>query len=142
MKNNVDKDSRVLAVDPGRKKCGIAVVSHRSGILHREVVECSDFAESFTEVWKEHRPTQILLGGSTGSKEIAEIIETTTEAEYKLVDERHTTELAKIRYFEEYPPRGLWRFVPVGLQTPPTCYDDFAAVVMAERYIEEQANDS
>ena len=58
----------------------------------------------------------------------------------ELVDERHTTELAKLRYFKEFPPRGLWKLVPIGLQTPPTCYDDFAAVVLAERYLEERTN--
>ena len=87
-----------------------------------------------------HSPDHVLLGGSTGSKEIAQAIQEETEVDAELVDERHTTELAKIRYFKEFPPRGLWRLVPIGLQTPPTCYDDFAAVVLAERYLKEQTH--
>ena len=75
------------------------------------------------------------------TKEIAEAIQESTNVDLKLVDERHTTEMAKVRYFQEFPPRGLWKLVPIGLQTPPTCYDDFAAVVLAERYLEEQTDD-
>jgi RNase H-fold protein (predicted Holliday junction resolvase) len=127
----------VLAVDPGKKKCGLAVVSVDDGILHRAVVPCDEFGDAFKIVYRKHAPGQVLLGSSTGSKEIAEAIQEETEISVKLVDERHTTELAKLRYFKEYPPKGLWKLVPIGLRTPPTCYDDFAAVVLAERYLKE-----
>lgn len=130
----------VLAIDPGRKKCGLAVVSSSQGILHREVVKCEEFVSAFRDLYKHHAPYHVLLGSSTGSKEIAQAILEEVSVEAELVDEKHTTEMAKLRYFKEFPPRGLWRLVPIGLQTPPTCYDDFAAVVLAERYLEEQAN--
>ena len=135
------KSDCVLAVDPGRRKCGLAVVSAHGGILYREVVPCEEFVAKFRDVYKQHSPDHVLLGGSTGSKEIAQASEEETNVNAELVDERHTTELAKIRYFKEFPPKGLWRLVPIGLQTPPTCYDDFAAVVLAERYLEEQTHD-
>jgi RNase H-fold protein (predicted Holliday junction resolvase) len=134
------KNDCVLAVDPGRRKCGLAVVSAHEGILYREVVPCAEFVTKFRDVYEQHSPDHVLLGGSTGSKEIAQAISEETDADAELVDERHTTELAKIRYFKEFPPKGLWRLVPIGLQTPPTCYDDFAAVVLAERYLKEQTN--
>lgn len=85
----------------------------------------------------EHRPEQVLVGGSTGSKEIVERVRQELDLEPLVVDERHTTEKARYRYFEDHPPRGLWRLVPLGLQTPPVQYDDYAAVVMAERFLEE-----
>lgn len=127
----------VIAVDPGKKKCGLAVVSPHDGILHREVVACDEFGDTFRILYQHHSPFQVLLGSSTGSKEIAATIEELAQVSAKLVDERYTTELAKIRYFEEYPPKGLWRLIPIGLRNPPTSYDDFAAVVMAERYLKE-----
>lgn len=141
MKSETTKTTRVLAIDPGKKKCGLAVVSLSSGILHREVVPCGDFRSRFIRLYEQHKPGRVLLGSSTGSKEIAKVIEDSTQVEVQLVDERHTTEQAKFRYFKEFPPRGLWRLVPLGLQTPPTCYDDFAAVVLAERYLEEQTDE-
>lgn len=141
MKKSAQKKEKVLAVDPGRKKCGLAVVCSEDGILHRAVVPCPEFEMAFRKVYEKHCPLTVLLGSSTGSKEIAEQIESQSQIPARLVDERHTTELAKLRYFEECPPRGLWKLVPVGLQTPPVCYDDFAAVVLAERYLKEQCND-
>lgn len=136
----VSHKDRVLAVDPGKKKCGLAVVSAMDGILHREVVPCAEFGRAVKDAYEEHGPVEILLGSSTGSKEAAKTIREQTGVSAQLVDERHTTELAKLRYFKELPPKGFWRLVPIGLQTPPTCYDDFAAVVLAERYLEEQSD--
>lgn len=131
----------VLAIDPGRKKCGLAVVSAEAGILDRLVVPCEEFSRTLRDLFDKHRPWTVLLGSSTGSKPIGATIREELKVEPRLVDEKHTTELAKLRYFREYPPKGFWKLVPVGLQTPPTCYDDFAAVVMAERYLEKECRD-
>lgn len=138
MVETVTNDECVLAVDPGSKKCGMAVVSSRREILDRRVVACAEFAENLRIVYEKYRPKQVLLGSSTGSKPIGAAIRQSIQVEPRYVDEKHTTELARKRYFEEFPPRGIWRLVPLGLQTPPTCYDDFAAVVMAERYLEKE----
>lgn len=131
----------VMAIDPGRKKCGIAVVSKKGGILERGVVPCEEFSSAVRDIFDRHQPRTVLLGSSTGSKPIGAQIRQYLKLEPKLVDEKHTTELAKLRYFREYPPKGIWKLVPLGLQTPPTCYDDFAAVVMAERYLEKECRD-
>lgn len=139
MKGPQRKGKQVLAVDPGRRKCGLAVVN-ASGIAFREVVPCEEFPELVKSIYEEYQPTDILLGGSTGSKEIQAVLSEQLGLEARVVDERHTTEQAKFRYFKEFPPRGLWKLVPLGLQTPPTCYDDFAAVVLAERYLKEEEN--
>lgn len=132
----------VLAVDPGRKKCGLAVVAAGRGILDRLVVPCEEFSPVLRDLFDKHRPQTVLLGSSTGSKPIANAIRQALKMEPKMVDEKHTTELAKLRYFREYPPKGFWRLVPLGLQTPPTCYDDFAAVVMAERYLDKECKNA
>lgn len=132
----------VLAVDPGSKKCGVAVVSAERGILERQVVPCEEFSGTLRDLYEKYRPKAILLGSSTGSKPIGAAIRQSVQVEPQYVDEKHTTELAKLRYFQEFPPRGFWKLVPLGLQTPPTCYDDFAAVVMAERYLEKENQDA
>ena len=131
----------VMAVDPGRKKCGLAVVDSAGQILERLVVPCEEFSRTVRDLFDKHKPRAVLLGSSTGSKPIGATIRKDLKVEPKLVDEKHTTELAKLRYFREFPPRGFWKLVPLGLQTPPTCYDDFAAVVMAERYLEKECRE-
>lgn len=133
------RSKQILAVDPGRRKCGLAVVN-AEGIAFREVVPCEEFPELVKSLYEKYQPTDVLLGDSTGSKEILAVISEQLGFEATVVDERHTTEQAKFRYFKEFPPRGLWKLVPLGLQTPPTCYDDFAAVVLAERYLKEEEN--
>ncbi len=125
----------VLAVDPGRKKCGLAVVDSVEGILFREVVPCREFSQRVRDVYHRFQPSATIMGGSTGFKEIAKTVEQALGVTPEEVDERHSTEQAKLRYFQEFPPRGLWKLVPLGLQTPPVCYDDFAAVVLAERWL-------
>ena len=75
------------------------------------------------------------MGGSTGSREVTGELRTALGREPRVVDERHTTERARLRYYQDHPPRGLWRLVPLGLQVPPVPYDDYAAVVMAEDYL-------
>jgi RNase H-fold protein (predicted Holliday junction resolvase) len=140
-KKQIAATTCILAIDPGRKKCGLAVVSAEKGILDRMVVPCEEFSQTVRDLFEKHQPQTVLLGSSTGSKPIGAVIRQSLKIEPKLVDEKHTTELAKLRYFREYPPKGLWKLVPLGLQTPPTCYDDFAAVVMAERYLEKECRD-
>ncbi len=52
-----------------------------------------------------------------------------------MIDEHRSSEQGRRRYFRENPPRGWRRLLPVGLQTPPRAYDDYVAVVLAERYL-------
>lgn len=127
----------VVAVDPGRRKCGLAVVSSTDGILERKVVPTETIVENLRLMLEAHQPEKVLVGGATGSKEVIHRLRTELEVEPEVVDERHTTEKARYRYFADHPPRGLWRLVPLGLQTPAVEYDDYAAVVMAEQYFEK-----
>ena len=89
-----------------------------------------------------YAPQHLLVGGSTGSREevVKEIREGGGARSLQVVDERHTTERARQRYFVDHPPRGLWRLVPLGLQLPPVAVDDYAAVVMAEDYLKSIAS--
>jgi hypothetical protein len=52
------------------------------------------------------------------------------------VNEKHSSERARLRYFKETPPRGIWRLIPITLQVPPVPIDDYAAVIVAEDYLE------
>ncbi len=55
----------------------------------------------------------------------------------EVVDEKYSTLRARERYFRENPPRGLRRFIPISLQTPREPYDDCAAVILAEQFLQE-----
>ena len=51
-----------------------------------------------------------------------------------LIEEKFSTLGARKKYFETHPPRGIFKFIPLSLRVPPDHYDDFAAVLLAEKY--------
>ncbi|MEW6277316.1 MAG: pre-16S rRNA-processing nuclease YqgF [Candidatus Eremiobacterota bacterium] len=127
----------VLAVDPGRRKCGLAVVSDQ-GVVERTIVPTEDLEGTVRGLLGRHSPGAVVVGGSTGSREVVSRLNKILTQTPRVVDERHTTERARRRYFRDHPPRGFWRLVPLGLQVPPVPYDDYAAVVMAEEFLAGQ----
>jgi RNase H-fold protein (predicted Holliday junction resolvase) len=132
-------DMVVLAVDPGRAKCGVAVVSPR-GVLHREIVVVSDIVTRTGTLANLFSPRCIVVGNGTGSSPTISALNLISRAiPIVPVDEAHTSELARARYLRENPPRGLRRLLPSFLRTPETPYDDYVAVILAERWLE---NDS
>ena len=125
----------VLAIDPGSKKSGIALVSSEEGILRHTIVPVEEAAGVCREYCGEAAVDEVIIGGSTGSKKLRQTVEETLQRQVTVVDERHTTELAKRRYFAANPPRGWRRLLPEGPLYPPVPFDDYAAVVMAEAFI-------
>jgi RNase H-fold protein (predicted Holliday junction resolvase) len=126
--------TRVLAIDPGRAKCGIAVVSREEGVLARTVVAVADVAGIVSDYISRFTPDAIVTGSGTGSDAIAEMVEPLSKAVY-IIDENMSTQKARVRYFIDNPPRGWRRFIPRGLLTPPETYDDYAAVILAEIFL-------
>lgn len=127
----------VLAIDPGSKKCGLALVCSRRGVLRHAVLSLEKLGDTCA-VWTESEPADaVIVGGSTGSKSVQRTVSQRLGCQVTVVDERHTTERARLRFFVDNPPRGWRRLLPVGLLYPPVPFDDYAAVVMAEAYIAE-----
>jgi RNase H-fold protein (predicted Holliday junction resolvase) len=128
-------DLVVLAVDPGRAKCGVAVVSSR-GVLHREIVPAPDLSGRAAALLRRFAPACLVVGGGTGSGPILAALDACRgDVPLAAVDEAHTSELARARYLRENRPRGLRRLVPSFLRTPETPYDDYVAVILAERWL-------
>lgn len=131
-----DEPIAVLAIDPGTHKCGIAVVRGADQqIVHRSVIATNELAETVAHLSLEHSPTVILIGNGTSARAAEETIRRLNAAPVELVDEAMTSIAARQRYFRENPPRGFRRLLPTSLQTPPEPYDDYVAVILAERYL-------
>jgi len=130
----------VLAVDPGRVKCGIAVVDREGVVLHRAVVSTEELPTLLADLAAQHKPEAVLLGDGTGAEALhARLASLDLSTPLSRVDERHTSELARARYLDENPPRGWRRLLPRALRTPETSYDDYVAVILAERWWRAQA---
>lgn len=126
---------RVVAIDPGRDKCGVAAMDG-SAVLEHAVVRTAQLVELVSDWTRRHRPDRILLGDRTGSREILRLFRAALpDLPLALVAETGTTLDARRRYFKDHPPQGWRRLVPLTLQIPPEAYDDYAAIVLVERYL-------
>ena len=126
----------VAAIDPGREKCGVAVVDEDGRVLDQAVVATVLLADEMTARVKEFRPERILLGNGTTSRTAEETIrEAIPDVPVEIVDEYRTTDDARIAYWKANPPSGWRRFFPTSMQVPPAPVDDFVAVILARRYL-------
>lgn len=131
----------VAAVDPGREKCGVAVVDENGRALEQAVVATVRLADELALRVKRYRPEQIVLGNGTTSRAAEEKIRAVfPDLPVKIVDEYRTTDDAKIAYWKAHPPTGWRRFLPTSMQVPPVPVDDFVAVILAQRYLRIGSN--
>jgi RNase H-fold protein (predicted Holliday junction resolvase) len=128
---------QILAVDPGRDKCGL-VVSDEATILARSVVAIADLPNVLRE-WGEHyHIDHVALGDRTGQEIVrGHVTEQLPGVPIALVKEVNTTLLARRWYFADHPPKGWRRFLPVSMQVPPEPYDDYAAQVILARFMSQ-----
>ena len=126
--------STVLAIDPGRDKCGIAVLSPQGDVLLHEIVPTGALETRVSELAAEYAP-RIIMGDGTTSAATKARIEAQVGA-VTLVDEYRTTEEGRRLYWAENPPRGWRRLVPRGMLVPPVPVDDFVAVILAQRFLQ------
>ncbi len=121
----------VLAIDPGRQKCGVAVCAP-GRVLARAVVATGDLVALVRDWIDRHAVTEVVVGDRTGAAEVVRALAGVLRVPHRLVDEAGTTLRARARYFDEHPPRGWRRLLPRSLQTPSEPYDDYVAVLLAE----------
>lgn len=132
----------VLAIDPGRMKCGVAVVRRTAsgfGYIYQGVIESDSLPGVLPELVETHKPQAIVIGDGTASSNIISVVKSLGIADVKVVDEKNTTLLARRRFWEANPPRGLRRLIPVSMQTPNRPYDDYVAIILAERLLVENS---
>lgn len=121
----------VLAIDPGRDKCGVAVCEP-GAVRGRAVIAPSALPDLVREWHRQYGVTEVVVGNRTASQDIVRLLDGVLDVPVIAIDEEGTTLRARTRYFDEHPPRGWRRLIPRGLMVPPEPYDDYAAVLLAE----------
>lgn len=130
------RERAILAIDPGRDKCGLALLSPRGEVLMQEVVGAQALGPRARELAAHHHIALAVIGDRTGAAAARTALQTALpQIEITAVNEHRSTEEARRLYFREHPPRGWRRLIPTTLQTPPRPYDDYVAVVLARRYL-------
>ena len=129
----------IIAIDPGREKCGLAVVSLNGGVLHQAVIPVTEIGPLVEKLSLTYQTATVILGNGTAHRDIEQALTTVALGDKPLtlvlVDEKHSTEQARIRYWQLHPPKGLRRLLPVTMQLPPVPIDDYVAIILAERYL-------
>lgn len=125
----------VLAIDPGRDKCGLACVEDAGRIVWQETLPAARLFQKLPEYLTKYQPAKILIGRGGGHEQWQKFLAKNTTISFELVDERGSTLAARQLYWEQHPPRGWRRWLPLSLQTPPEPHDGLAAVVIARRFL-------
>ena len=129
-------ENYILGIDPGNEKCGVALL-YRGVLLEKRVVSRKELFRVVQAIWPGEGVA--VLGDRTGSQKfLNELKSQNPELYHKvvLVDEHLSSVEARQRYWDDHRPRGWKRLIPVSLQVPPEPFDDYVAVILAERYLD------
>lgn len=124
----------VLGVDPGREKAGFALLDGTGSVVATGVVPIAELVPRLRAVLADHTLAAVALGRGTNAAGLEAGLRT-LGVPVHLVDEYETSRRARELYFRDHPPRGWRRLVPTGLQLPPVPVDDYAAILIARRYL-------
>ncbi len=136
--NNQYNNQYILGLDPGRDKCGVAVMNDKQEVIYHQVIDSNQAIADLTQLSQQYHPDLIVMGDGTTSKNWQQRIESDlTTLPVVTVNEANSTLEARDRYWVMYPPKGLQRMVPQGLRVPPRPVDDIVAIILIERYLNQ-----
>ncbi|ABW29022.1 Holliday junction resolvase RuvX [Acaryochloris marina] len=131
--------SMILGFDPGRQKCGLAVMGIDQTIHWHQVVVASQVIDSINALCEIYPISLLVMGNQTTSKEWLQVLNEKYALNLDIVqvDERNSTLEARSRYWQIYPPQGIHRFIPQSLRKINHPIDDIVAILLIERYLEK-----
>ncbi|MEA5551523.1 pre-16S rRNA-processing nuclease YqgF [Anabaena cylindrica UHCC 0172] len=127
----------ILGFDPGRDKCGVAVMGLDRQLYYHQVVPAGDAIAQIETLRQKFPISLIVMGDQTTAKKWKQRLnqELTDSLNIILIDERYSTLEARDRYWQMFPPTGLTKLLPKGLRQPPRPIDDIVAILLIERYL-------
>jgi len=130
------RQSSILAIDPGKKKCGLAVMEPSGQVKIKRVVDRAKVIEDISAQTLAFDITEIVIGNTAFGKQLIQELSTAKkEITIHFVSEKNSSLEARQRYWQDNPPKGFWKFVPTTLRLPPRPIDDYAAVILGERHL-------
>ncbi len=126
----------ILGFDPGRAKCGLAVVGLDRSLHYHQVALVSEVIDIIHQLRETYPISSIVLGDQTGSKQWQSLLSALPNPpRITLVDERYSSLEARDRYWQMYPAKGLDKLIPQGMRNIPRPIDDIVAILLVERYL-------
>ena len=135
------EDKLFLGIDPGKDKCGFALLKHDQTPVFLDITGTKEFDKFLKELYDEYRFDLIILGTGTYSQKIKEKIEKINLSPVVLIDEENTTIQAEKKYREDHPLKGYKKFLSkIADWRPAQDVDDYAAFIIAKKYLENKNN--
>lgn len=129
-------NENILAIDPGREKTGIAVLNNDSDVLEHKIINSEDLISQIKNLFNDYVINLIVMGNGTSSRKKYNLLKQEfMDVKIVLIDEYRTTDEARKLYFQENPPKGWKKLIPLGMQVPPVPVDDYAAIVIGRKYL-------
>ena len=126
----------LLGFDPGKQKCGVAVMGLDRKLHFQAVVSSQEAIANVSNLLDTYPISQMVMGDQTASKQWkAELQSTFPDLRIVTVDERYSSEEARQRFWQIYPAKGLMKLVPLGMRSPDRAIDDIVAIILIERYL-------
>jgi len=130
----------ILGIDPGSAKAGYALLDAAGTVLFSGIEPASELPGAVARLVAEHAVGALAVGQGTQARAVCAQL-AGLGVPIHLVDEFETSRRARELYFRDHPPRGWRRLVPVGMQLPPRPIDDYAAVLIARRFLARRSAD-
>ena len=125
---------KVLAIDPGKSKCGLVLADNvKRKVMEALVVESTLLVNFVFELQKEYSELDVLIGNGTTSDSFIKQFSFLNK-KVSIVDEKNTTLRARERYFEIFPAKGIKRLLPKEILIIDLNLDAISALIILEDY--------
>jgi RNase H-fold protein (predicted Holliday junction resolvase) len=130
----VSASDAIIGVDPGRSKAGYALLDPSGVVVVAGIEPLDRLPGRLSALSTEFRVSAIALGRGTNARSVRVSL-AALGLPIHLIDEYETSRRARSLYFADHPPRGWRRLIPLGLQVPGRPVDDYAAILIARRFL-------
>lgn len=129
----------LMGIDPGRHKCGIAVMNKEGKEILKDIIKTSNLSKRIEELLNEYNIEKCIVGNGTYADKVFNILDLLIDKKMiKFVEEENTTYLAEQRYLKENPPFGLKFLNKIIRFKPKKPLDDYVAVILVEKYLDKR----
>jgi len=125
---------KVIAIDPGKDKVGIAVVDDDRKVYLKNIINSKDINCYLVDLLADYNIDILIIGDGTFSDKLKKKIKEEIYLPIYMVDEAYSTVEAENRYRQE-KKNWLMRLLK---WKPAEPVDDYVAVILAERYFQRE----
>jgi RNase H-fold protein (predicted Holliday junction resolvase) len=136
MTDRDNENETILGFDPGKDKCGVAVMDGDRTLLYHQVLLTTEVITKISNLCQQYNVSRIVMGDQTTARQWQQQLTTAFPAlPIDLIDERYSSLEARDRYWQMYPANFITKLIPQGMRQPPRPIDDIVAIILIERYL-------